>query len=71
MRHIVYDGLKLNLHNYFIVKNLDKLRPGGVAAALDRVVPGGVTGQRLRIDDRTLSCVAAGHGAPVVVLEAG
>jgi pimeloyl-ACP methyl ester carboxylesterase len=46
-------------------------RPGGVAAALDRVVPGGVTGQRLRIDDRTLSCVAAGHGAPVVVLEAG
>ena len=33
-------------------------RPGGVAAALDRVVPGGVTSQRLRIDDRTLNCVA-------------
>ena len=27
-----YNALKLNLHNYFIVKNLDKLRPGGVAA---------------------------------------
>ena len=27
-----YNALKLNLHNYFIVKNLDKLRPGAIGA---------------------------------------
>jgi N12 class adenine-specific DNA methylase len=30
----VYRALKLNLHNYFIVKSLDKLRPGGIAALI-------------------------------------
>lgn len=29
-----YRKLKLNLHNYFILKALDKLRPGGVAALI-------------------------------------
>ena len=29
-----YKDLKLNLHNYFIVKTLDKLKPGGVAALI-------------------------------------
>lgn len=30
----IYRKLKLNLHNYFIVKSLDKLRPGGIAALI-------------------------------------
>jgi len=30
----VYKDLKLNLHNYFIVKTLDKLKPGGIAALI-------------------------------------
>ena len=29
-----YRDLKLNLHNYFIVKSLDKLKPGGIAALI-------------------------------------
>ena len=29
-----YRDLKLNLHNYFIVKTLDKLKPGGIAALI-------------------------------------
>ncbi len=29
-----YRKLKLNLHNYFIVKSLDMLRPGGIAALI-------------------------------------
>jgi N12 class adenine-specific DNA methylase/GGDEF domain-containing protein len=29
-----YAKLKLNLHNYFIVKSLDKLKPGGIAALI-------------------------------------
>lgn len=30
----LYRKLKLNLHNYFIVKSLDKLRPGGIASLI-------------------------------------
>lgn len=41
----LYSKLRLNLHNYFIVKSLDMLRPGGVAALItSRYTMDGVKG---------------------------